>query len=483
MESILTLLKKINLVVLIVIFAASLTIGQNFAYAQSNGVVNRQQVNVVGVNAQGRPTLTTTTGTVQSGQTITTITTNPDGSRTQSQQVTSPQSISSGARSGGGAAGSVGTCLVGETLATAISVGISSLLARGATALAPSVFSVPTTDRLNQVNTSAIAETGIAQTSKEVGIPIFGAPILPSLDSIGYCIVNSLIEYISDSTIAWINSGFEGNPVFIDNFDQFFKNIADRELSAFMNNLTLPGYMCEQFQVNIQLGLLTNWANQRDRFGSFRGNNSASATGGFIRNNQCGLETFLNGGAFSGNNGGGVYGSYTALTNRYPGVGSTGGAGDISSFYAGDTQTVSSAGFVGFLLAGNPQNNSLGAYNAAQRQVAVQQQARADVKGTEIAINDGVRSPQDEDGNIQTPGKIIQSQIEKRLGLDEDRLVLAKEFDEVVSALVDALIKIALDEILPDGNRFINVSVDGRNVRTRQQTQPNPNAIQANFGP
>ncbi len=212
---------------------------------------------------------------------------------------------------------------------------------------------------------------------------MFGVPILPSLDSIGYCLVNSLIEYISDATIAWINSGFEGNPVFIDNFDEFFKNLADRELAAFMGNLTLPGYMCEPFQVNVQLGLLTNRANERDQFSGYRGGSSSSSTGGRVAQNQCGLETFLNGGAFAGTGGGGYtgsYGSYGSATNLYPGIGSTGGGGDVDSYYAGDTQTVSNAGFVGFLLAGNPQNNSLGAYNAAQRQVAVRQISKTEVK-------------------------------------------------------------------------------------------------------
>ena len=480
MESTLTLLKKTALIAFVVIFAASLTVGQNFSYAQAVGNP-AQQGPVLSVDDQGRRTSTVTTGTIQSGQTITTITTNADGSRSQSTRINAPQSVSSAARSGGGGPqGAIGSCLIGQTLATAISTGITSLLSVGASAVLTAV-SVPTSNLVNQFNTNQTANSTTAQTAKEVGIPLFGVPILPSLDSIGYCLVNSLIEYIADSTIAWINSGFEGNPVFIDNFDQFFKNIADRELSSFMNNLTLPGYMCEPFQVNIQLGLINNRANQRDQFGSFRGNPSSSSTGNFVRNNQCGLETFLNGGAFAGTGAGGSFGSYNALNNQYPGIGASarvgGGGGDINSFYAGDQQTVSSAGFVGFLLAGNPQNNSLGAYNAARRQVAVRQQASIEVAKTEITTNDGVLSPQDEDGNIQTPGKIIQAQIEKRLGLDEDRLVLAREFDEVVSALVDALIKIALDEILPDGNRFINVSVDGRDVQTQQQAQQNPNSI------
>lgn len=479
MESNLKHFKKIFVVSLIIVFAASLTVGQNLSYAQTAGIPQGGGP-TIGIDDQGRRTETTTIGTVQTGQTITTVTINPDGTRTQTQQVTAPQSVSSAG------AGAVGTCLVGQTLANAVSSAVSSLLSAGATALA-SVITVPVNDAVTNIQTGQTAANNIAQTSKEVGIPIWGVPILPSLDSIGYCLVNSLIEYISDATIAWINSGFEGNPVFIDNFDEFFKNIADRELAAFMNNLTLPGYMCEPFQVNIQLGLLNDRSNQRDRFNQFRGTGSSSSTGfNNAFRNQCGLETFLNGGAFAGTgfSGGGGFGvsSAQAFTNNYPGLGASGGGGDVRGYYEGNTETVESAGFVGFLLAGNPQNHSLGAFNAARQQVAIRQQASADINRTEIQTNDGVISPRDEDGNIQTPGKIIQAQIEKRLGLDEDRLVLAREFDEVVSALVDALIKIALDEILPNGSqRFLNVSVDGRDVRTQQQAQQNPGSITADI--
>lgn len=480
MESTLIFFKKINIFVFILIFGASLTVGQNASYAQNIG---GQQITSVDVDDQGRRTETITTGTVQSGQTITTTTINADGTRTSSQRIIAPQSISSGAASGfGGQNGAIGTCLVGQTLASSISTAISSFLSQGIASIGLSALAVPTSDRVTQFNSAQTAANNIAQTSKEVGIPVFGVPLLPSLDSIGYCLVNSLIEYISDSTIAWINSGFEGNPVFIDNFDQFFKNIADRELASFMNNLTLPGYMCAPFQVNIQLGLLAERSNERDRFREFRNNFSSSSTDfrNGININQCSIETFLSGAVVGGDN---FYNSpYTLLNNQYPGIGASGSGGDIDSFYAGDVETVRNAGFVGFLLAGNPSNNSVGAYNAAKRQVAVQQQARADIERTEITVNDGVRSTKDADGNIQTPGKIIQSQIEKRLGLDEDRLVLAREFDEVVSALVNALIKIALDEILPDGSdRYVRINIDGVDAVTGQPALINDNSIQANI--
>lgn len=459
-----------------VVFAASLTIGQNTAYAQNNGGTfgdaNTQTGTVVGTNADGLRTETTTTGNLQTGFTKTVITVQPDGSRVQTQQqVSAPISAGSG----------VGTCLIGQTLANfataALNYALDALLDLAVTGVT-AVLSVPVKDWEVGITAGDIDRNNTAQTSKEVGIPIKGVPILPSLDSIGYCIVNSLIEYISDATINWINSGFEGNPVFIDNFDDFFKNLADRELSAFINNVSLPGYMCEPFQVNVQLGLLEERRRERDHFSAYRDRTTGtSSTGSFGGRAQCSLDSFLNGGAFAGGTGG-----YTTSTgSSYPGLGGIGG-GDSEGFYDGHFETVQNAGFAGFLLAGNPANTPMGSYNLAVSQVKAQQQSRQEVEKTEIVVNDGVRSPKDEDGNIETPGKIIQSQISKRLGLDEDRLVLAKEFDEIVTALVNALVKIALDKILPDGSsRYVNVSVDGVNPATGQPYTTSENAARVNI--
>ncbi len=47
-----------------------------------------------------------------------------------------------------------------------------------------------------------------------------------------------------------------------------------------------------------------------------------------------------------------------------------------------------------------------------------------------------------------TPGKVIQTELEKTMGLEKDRLNLATKFDQVVTALVNNLIKVGLNEVL-----------------------------------
>ncbi|MFA6050477.1 MAG: hypothetical protein WC761_04755 [Candidatus Paceibacterota bacterium] len=55
-----------------------------------------------------------------------------------------------------------------------------------------------------------------------------------SFDSIMFCIINEIITYITLSTIQWINSGFDGNPVFIQNPGALFQRIAAQEAGNFI---------------------------------------------------------------------------------------------------------------------------------------------------------------------------------------------------------------------------------------------------------
>ena len=56
-----------------------------------------------------------------------------------------------------------------------------------------------------------------------------------------------------------------------------------------------------------------------------------------------------------------------------------------------------------------------------------------------------------ETGEITSPGTIIEKQVNQRLGSGERRLEIADEFDEIVNALINQLIKIALSEVTSTG--------------------------------
>jgi hypothetical protein len=68
-----------------------------------------------------------------------------------------------------------------------------------------------------------------------------------------------------------------------------------------------------------------------------------------------------------------------------------------------------------------------------------------------------------------TPGSVIQQQLESTLDLPKDRLAIADEFDEVVAALVNQLIKTALSEVTTGGSSDYNQ--DKREIKIKDEEQ------------
>jgi len=308
-----------------------------------------------------------------------------------------------------------GECAISQILARGISNAVTLALTRGINgALSLVSGGIPVSNIPLQILTNNNRSETELLRNKEVamGPTILGVPILPSWDALGYCIVNTMIEYISESTIRWINSGFQGNPVFIDNFGQFFKDLADIETATFLSELSAPDFLCEPYRIQIQTGLLQSYTDPyyqpeyRGRLGTGRVTGYGKCS---FDEAQISLEAFV--------------------------------SGDPQSFQQGGWRSWQQ-------LTQNRQNNIYGSYNLAQEQLNQRVQGRQGVADMEIKINEGFLSFKDENNNTTTPGKIIQGQIENRLNIPENRLVLAREFDEVVGALVNQLVKVALNEVV-----------------------------------
>jgi len=312
-----------------------------------------------------------------------------------------------------------GECAISQILARGISNAIAKAITntvRRGVEVSAAIISVPTSNIPLQDIAEQTRKEAELLRNKEVAtgptIPILGIPILPSWDALGYCIVNTMIEYISESTIRWINSGFQGNPVFIDNFGQFFRDLADIETATFLTELSAPDFLCEPYRIQIQTGLLQSYTDSYYQ-PEYRGRLGTGRVTGYGRCSfdeaQISLEAFV--------------------------------SGDPQSFQQGGWRSWQQ-------LTQNRQNNIYGSYNLAQEQLNRRVQGRQGVADLEININDGFLSFRDEDDNVTTPGKIIQGQIENRLNIPENRLVLAREFDEVVGALVNQFVRVALNEVV-----------------------------------
>jgi len=277
------------------------------------------------------------------------------------------QASSAGASgAGAGLAGCVGA----SGVATFVSTSISNLVG--------SILEVPTADN--------------SQRGKETGTL---ATLYISWDSLGYCLINSIIESIGAATVQWINSGFEGNPVFVQDPAQFFGDIADAEAGAFLGEIS-GGFLCEPIRNIVRVNIAQQYNNSISPYAS-RGQCTFSGISG-------NLDQFMSGETFSWDD----WLSYTQNPNNNP---------------------------VGATLYGNIELNN---------RIA----SKIGVNSKLLEWGRGFLSFKDpETGQITSPGSLIEGQLNQRLFNGESRISMADEFDEVVNALVNQLVKIAINEV------------------------------------
>ena len=270
------------------------------------------------------------------------------------------------------------TCSIGAILAGAL----TNLIGVGASQITNSVVSlrVPILD--------------VDMSSKEVGLTINGIPIFPGWDAIAYCLGNAVIVTIADSTIAWIQSGFEGQPVFVDDPTKLFQDIADYELETFLGTLG-GGFLCQPFESYVTLGLVDSYTQTYST--------QAKCTLDQVQGN---IDSFLNGDSFN-------YDMWFAVTQ-------------------------------------NPANNPYGSYLMAQGEA--QNRIGASIGQVQLELDWGngflpwKAQSGPNAGKTITTGQMIEAQLQETLGLAPERLVLAEKFDQVINELVKQLVKTALNE-------------------------------------
>lgn len=290
---------------------------------------------------------------------------------------------------GGGGGGGGGTDATSNALGGALSCSVGQLIGQILTAAISSILSEALSDIA--IPGLKVKVQDASQEVKSFGLTIAGTtiPILPSLDAIAYCLINALITYIADATIAWIQGGFQGNPVFVDDPGMFFQGLVDNEISNFMGELG-GGILCRGVDIQVQTALLRQ------------------ATQSYGQRTQCTIDE--------------------AVQRMQTG-----------KFVAADWVQVYK----------NPDQLPLNTYFQASEELNNRISAKMGIVSVELEWNNGFLSFKDPDNpnKTVTPGQLIEKQLEKRLNLADDRLVLAEKFDQVINALVEAVIKIALNEV------------------------------------
>lgn len=227
----------------------------------------------------------------------------------------------------------------------------------------------------------SLVQTGILQS---VSLKDF------TLDGIAWSLAKKVLSQMVRSTIDWVNSGFNGKPAFITNYDDYFLEAADQVATDFIAGENFD-QLCQPLQVPLQIILDLSYRKARN----------------WETETQCTISDAV---------------------------------GNMDNFVSGD---FSQGGWsMWFKVVSEPQNNIYGAAALGQSRLTSRLAAEEANKRTEAITNDGMLSVKDCGSGkciIITPGKIISEQINHALKIPSLSLIEADEINELIGALMAQL--------------------------------------------
>src|SRR3989344_1533557 len=220
------------------------------------------------------------------------------------------------------------------------------------------------------------------------------------VDTFIECMVRALariaIQQLTAQTVAWINSGFNGEPAFVQDFGKFFNDVADRAAGQVIQGGDLA-FLCSPFQLQVRIAIAQSYA---------RRSSSAAAQ------QACTLTDVV---------------------------------GNVENFMRGDFSQGGWPGLISFTTV--PTNNPVGAYASAQ--VLLNSRIAGETKFAELKISPGGFLPQekcvtDQDTGEKiwqtiTPGSTFEAALVSKFGAEVQGLQLAQSIDEILSALINSL--------------------------------------------
>lgn len=232
----------------------------------------------------------------------------------------------------------------------------------------------------NSANTAGSSNTNAGNTTTLVTKEF-------SLDCVARELARIVLREMTDALVDWINSGFDGSPFFLEDPMGFLQSIEDSVSGYILEELGLTA-LCSLSADSLRLALSIDFGSRR----------------GFQDRYACTLR-------------------------------------DIEMNVGEIFDDFSSRSLQDYLeLSLNPYDNVWGAYLGLTDEANRMITEVTDLKKEELGWGGGFFSQTDGDGKIITPGKLIENSLAESLGSEVRQLELADELNEIVSALVNALI-------------------------------------------
>lgn len=273
-----------------------------------------------------------------------------------------------------------------------------------------------------QTTVSAAANTTSAASSYSLWIKEY------ILDNVAYMLAKMVLRELTSSIVNWINTGFEGNPSFVSNPSEFFKDIGDQLLGEMILGNESLAFLCTPFSIDLKLQLAFKYSPFKKRISCTLTDVIANASG--------------------------------AVQNA-----------SINGFTAGDFAQGGWPAFVN--MTTEPQNNLYGAYIQADFELSARIADMEKRKSDELNQGRGFLSwrkcknvetgeVDEESGGalvkqvceVQTPGSVIAGVLDANTTGPLQELHLADEINEVVNALFAQMVK----QVLTTGLRGLSGS-------------------------
>jgi len=252
--------------------------------------------------------------------------------------------------------------------------------------------------------TSTILLPSAVSTALSTGITAGGVQQLVLkefvLDDLAFIIAKALLSALTNSLVSWIQSGFQGNPAFVDDLGGFLLSVDARVFEEFLGSGVID-LLCSPWKFDLQFALEFDFA---------LGTRSEA---------QCTLDNIVE---------------------------------NLDQFVAGDFDQGGWDGWFELTQRSNPYSDYLDVSTAlAARKAAArsEQSSLLDFGSgffsfetcSTVAATDGTTF---QNCSITTPGKVIEQQLENVLGSGVRQLELADELNEIIAALFTQLVNQAL---------------------------------------
>jgi hypothetical protein len=331
--------------------------------------------------------------------------------------------------------------LVGFTaLSLVISISFSSLIPDNATpvhAVLP-VIEVP--------GPLLAGIAGIVGTSgTTAGATGLSATISNVLNGLQWTVSKIAIQVMTKSIVNWINSGYQGAPSFVTNIDATLLTVANTTADSFINQLSSNGSIKSPFQNQVASAVSNNY-NLNANGGFFNANaytlnkvttNDAAFLGGNF--SQGGFDAWFSAVDNPQNN---PYGAYTLANNALN--------SQVSSAQTNKNNELNwGKGFLSWRGSCEIQgpttlkptttttqlNNSIPTLDSNGQTISMSANTAGSLTTTSLNGDDTCAAY-----NINTPGSVVESQLENQLGTGVRQLELSNSINEIVGAVVTQFI-------------------------------------------